>query len=86
MNKPFRRYLTIAALAAALITLYWLLPISGKLAYVPDAPPQLAVWPQINVVNKGNDELEVIVQDVTPGCSTSPNSVPSTFMSTKIVT
>lgn len=65
MNKPLRIYFIIFILAVVFSGLYWLLPISGKLAYIPDALPQPS-WPQISI-NKIDDELlEIIVQDVTP--------------------
>ncbi|MCB8953984.1 MAG: hypothetical protein H6650_18410 [Ardenticatenales bacterium] len=66
MNKPLRTYLTVFTLIAIVSGLYWLLPISGKLAYIPDSLPQTNTWPQISVVNKTDNELEIIVQDVTP--------------------
>ncbi len=66
MNKPFRAYLTIFILIAIVSGLYWLLPINGKLAYIPDSLPQTNTWPQISIINKTDNELEVIVQDVTP--------------------
>ncbi len=65
-NKPRRYYLTTLTIAAVAIIFYWLLPISGKLAYIPASLPQTNTWPQISIINKTDNELEVIVQDVTP--------------------
>ncbi len=66
ISKPLRTYLIIFTLIAIFSGLYWLLPISGKLAYIPDSLPQTNTWPQISIINKTDNELEIIVQDVTP--------------------
>lgn len=66
MSKPLRTSLTIPILAALTSALYWLLPISGKLAYIPNTSPQTNTWPQINITTQTKNGFEVTVQDVTP--------------------
>lgn len=65
MNRPLRTYLIIFVLLSIFSGLYWLLPITGKLAYIPDSLPQENTWPQISIINQTDNEFEVIVQDVT---------------------
>ncbi len=66
MNRPRRFYLIILMLIVIFSGIYWLLPISGKIAYIPDSLPQIDTWPQVTIINKTNGELEVVVKDVTP--------------------
>ena len=66
MNKSIRPTLIILVLIAISVFAYWLLPISGQLAYISDSAAQTNTWPQVNVVSKDENTVEVVVQDVTP--------------------
>lgn len=66
MNKSIQIYLATFTLIVVFSGLYWLLPINGKLAYIPDSLPQTNTWPQISITNQTDNEFEIIVQDVTP--------------------
>lgn len=47
--------------------IYWLLPISGQIAYIPPTDgTQIQSWPQIEIEDASDGELTVWVQDVTP--------------------
>lgn len=47
--------------------IYWLLPISGQITYIPPANDnQVQSWPQINIEEEQDGSLIFWVQDVTP--------------------
>lgn len=47
--------------------IYWLLPISGQIAYIPPTDSnQVQSWPQISVADEQDGSLIIWVQDVTP--------------------
>lgn len=66
MTKQTRTYIILFTLAIFALIFYWLLPISGKIAYIPASLPQTNTWPQVSVTSNAENELEIIVQDVTP--------------------
>lgn len=46
--------------------IYWLLPISGKLAYIPEQSQPVGTWPVVTVTENDAGQFEAIVQDATP--------------------
>ncbi len=64
-RKSVRFYIVLLTMIDCLFIFYWLLPISGKLAYIPDSLPQTNTWPQISVVDNGENMLEITVQAIT---------------------
>lgn len=66
MRKSSSHYLIIGLIFAIGCALYWLLPISGKLAYIPESPSQINSWPQVAVAHPHAEPFELIVQDATP--------------------
>ncbi|MCA9944104.1 MAG: hypothetical protein KC449_11515 [Anaerolineales bacterium] len=47
--------------------IYWLLPISGQIAYIPPTNAnQVQSWPQIIIEDEQDESLTIHVQDVTP--------------------
>lgn len=62
-----RSPLTLVIILLLFSAIYWLLPISGQIAYLP--PPdgnQVPSWPQISLEEAPDESLIVHVQDVTP--------------------
>ncbi len=59
-----RAYLFPALLALGAL-LYWLLPISGRLTYVPESVFSAETYPHITV-EREDEALAVVVRDVTP--------------------
>jgi hypothetical protein len=64
MNNSRRFYLTSLAILLLFSGFYWLLPIPGHIAYIPDQ--QQDIWPQVTVLNRENGRFEVVVRDTTP--------------------
>jgi hypothetical protein len=64
MNNSRRFYLTSLAVLLLFSGFYWLLPIPGHIAYIPDQRQD--IWPQVTVLNRENGRFEVVVRDTTP--------------------
>ncbi len=56
----------VLLLIIALSIIFWLLPISGKIAYIPDKAPQKNSWPTVTFRELNEDLTEIVVQDMTP--------------------
>ncbi len=67
MKINLRSPLTLVIVLLLFSAIYWLLPISGQIVYIP--PPdgnQVPSWPQISLEAAPDESLIVHVQDVTP--------------------
>ena len=67
MKLHLRSPLTLVIVLLLFSAIYWLLPISGQIAYIPPTDgTQVHSWPQISIEDEQDESLIVWVQDVTP--------------------
>ncbi len=67
MKLNLRSPLTLIIVLLLFSVVYWLLPISGQIAYIPQNDgSHVQSWPQISIESEQDGSLTVWVQDVTP--------------------
>ena len=86
MNLIRRPVPIILMTLIGLSLLYWLLPISGKIAYVPDEPTTSNTWPTITIEQSMARQMEVMVIDPTPWTYVRLEAPPTTATLTELGT